>query len=100
MHAGDRPVMKPGDSERATVAHAFAQDSPRPRQIAPVLPDRPGNPAVMVGFLFADPVRFPPDPQIAAWAAAAVNQAAPRAVATGHHAAKSTRSEWVYTLKR
>ena len=101
VHAGDRPVVEAGDPERAAVAHALAQDPQREREVAAVLPDRLGDAAVVVRLLLADAVRLPADPEVASQPAAAVNELPPVTPrASPHHASRSMRSAWVYTLKR
>ena len=64
VDAGDRPVVEAGDTERAAVAHALAQDAPRVRQVAAVLPDDLRHVAVVVRLLLADAVRPEADPEV------------------------------------
>src|SRR5690242_8886272 len=87
MHAADRPVVETGDAEGTPVAHAFAQDAPRERQVAPVLPHRLRHAAVVVRLLFAEAVGLPSDPELAPRPVAAVHERAP--VAPLHAASTS-----------
>ncbi len=65
VHAGDRPVVEAGNAERASVAHALAQDAPRKRQVAPVVPHGRGHVAVVMRLLLSRAIRLPPDPEVA-----------------------------------
>ena len=62
VDAVQRPVVEPGDAQRAAVAHPLGEDRPRLAGVALHTPGDLGHLAVVVGLLVADPVRRQADP--------------------------------------
>ena len=57
MHAVDRPIVEPGDAQRAAIAHAAAQNLPGVRQVVAILPHDLGHVAKVLRFSAAQAER-------------------------------------------
>ena len=91
VDAGDRPVVEPGDPERAPVADAPAENPPRVPEVAAVLPHRLDDFLVVVGLRLPRPVRLEPHPRVPPPAAGGLDGATVRA-ATPHVTTRGRRA--------